>query len=148
MNFIWDTNILLNCVRNDAIYNAYDEKYGFFSKENRSFISIVSVGEIYSIAHQRNWQKRKRQKLKEIMEFLGRPLPIANKQIVEIYSRIDAYSQGKLIGNPLPKEMSARNMGKNDVWIAATAHVLDLKLVTTDKDFDHLQGIYLDILTL
>ena len=31
--------------------------------------------------------------------------------------------------------MTARNMGKNDVWIAATAYVLRATLVTTDKDF-------------
>jgi len=29
-------------------------------------------------------------------------------------------------------------MGQNDMWIAATAHVLGCELVTTDKDFDHL----------
>lgn len=34
--------------------------------------------------------------------------------------------------------MSARNMGKNDLWIAATASALDLTLLTTDRDFDHL----------
>ena len=33
---------------------------------------------------------------------------------------------------------SARNMGKNDVWIAATALYLDMELHTTDNDFDHL----------
>lgn len=31
-------------------------------------------------------------------------------------------------------------LGQNDMWIAATAHVLDCELVTTDKDFDHLHG--------
>jgi predicted nucleic acid-binding protein len=37
-------------------------------------------------------------------------------------------------------------MGKNDIWIAATASVFDLKLVTTDKDFDHLEEEYIDLL--
>jgi predicted nucleic acid-binding protein len=35
-------------------------------------------------------------------------------------------------------------MGKNDVWIAATASVLEGTLITTDTDFDHLQGEFLD----
>jgi len=39
--------------------------------------------------------------------------------------------------------MTARNMGKNDLWIAATTHVLNATLVTTDKDFDHLDKIYI-----
>ena len=31
-------------------------------------------------------------------------------------------------------------MGKNDLWIAAIAHVTGATLVTTDKDFDQLAG--------
>lgn len=38
----------------------------------------------------------------------------------------------------MPAGLSARNMGKNDLWIAATALYLDLPLHTTDNDFDHL----------
>jgi tRNA(fMet)-specific endonuclease VapC len=29
-------------------------------------------------------------------------------------------------------------MGKNDLWIAATAYALDIPLMTADSDFDHL----------
>ena len=29
-------------------------------------------------------------------------------------------------------------MGKNDVWIAATAQVTNTIILTADKDFDHL----------
>ena len=56
----------------------------------------------------------------------------------EAYARIDAYSQGKLPMLPLPKGMSARNMGKNDLWIAATALYFEVALHTRDNDFDHL----------
>lgn len=34
---------------------------------------------------------------------------------------------------------------KNDIWIAATASVYKLKLFTTDKDFDHLAGEFIDL---
>jgi predicted nucleic acid-binding protein len=34
-------------------------------------------------------------------------------------------------------------MGKNDLWIAATASVYDLEFLTMDKDFIHLEGRYL-----
>ena len=37
-------------------------------------------------------------------------------------------------------------MGKNDLWIAAAASVYDLTLITTDKDFDHLNGVFLDVI--
>jgi len=35
---------------------------------------------------------------------------------------------------------TAKNMGKNDRWIAATASVPDVDLLTSDKDFEHLDG--------
>lgn len=34
--------------------------------------------------------------------------------------------------------MSSRNMGKNDLWVAATTLVTNATLITTDGDFDHL----------
>lgn len=36
-------------------------------------------------------------------------------------------------------------MGKNDLWIAATASVLEATLITTDKDFGHLDTKYLKL---
>jgi predicted nucleic acid-binding protein len=36
-------------------------------------------------------------------------------------------------------------MGKNDLWIAATAYILDATLLTADGDFDHLNGSFLDV---
>lgn len=38
----------------------------------------------------------------------------------------------------IPNKLSSRNMGKNDLWIAATALYFDFPLHTTDNDFDHL----------
>jgi predicted nucleic acid-binding protein len=39
-------------------------------------------------------------------------------------------------------------MGKNDIWIAATASIVDAKLVTTDKDFNHLQNNFLNLILI
>ena len=61
-------------------------------------------------------------------------------------AEIDAFSKrktpdksGKLLKG------SARKMGKNDLWIAATARLLDAPLMTTDGDFDHLNGVYINL---
>lgn len=43
-------------------------------------------------------------------------------------------------------KMSSRNMGKNDLWIAATTIVSGSKLVTSDSDFDYLNKVYFDVL--
>jgi predicted nucleic acid-binding protein len=39
-------------------------------------------------------------------------------------------------------------MGKNDLWIAATSSVLNATLLTTDGDFDHLNGAYLTVIKI
>ena len=64
-------------------------------------------------------------------------------EIISRYGDIDAFSQGKLPNNKA--NFSARNMGKNDLWIAATSSVYDLVLLTTDKDFNHLDNEYLNL---
>jgi len=68
-----------------------------------------------------------------------------NRLSINIYAGIDAYSQ-KL--NPDFESYSfatPRNMGKNDLWIASLAAMLGLTLVTTDADFDHLNGVFFDV---
>ena len=39
-------------------------------------------------------------------------------------------------------------MGKNDLWIAATAAFLGTTLVTTDNDFNHLKDEYLSVISV
>ncbi len=63
--------------------------------------------------------------------------------LMDAYTKIDAYSQGNLDGEPLG--MSARNMGKNDLWITASAYVANADLITTDGDFDHLNGKWITV---
>jgi len=43
----------------------------------------------------------------------------------------------------LPKTTTARNIGRNDRWIAATASVPDMDLLTSDKGFVHLDRAYI-----
>ena len=145
MNFLGDTNILIHYIRSSDLYQKLDQQHSFFQIPNRTFISVVSVGEIFSIAKQRGWKTAKLNALNEILKDL-RPLPIAQQSIIEAYADIDAYSQGKHSSFILPKNMSARNMGKNDLWIAASAHALKLRLVTTDKDFSHLKEDFIELL--
>ena len=86
-------------------------------------------------------------KLKSLDELL-RKLPlidINDEQIIRRYAEIDAYSLSRDPARPLPKGQTARQMGKNDLWIAATASVLKAKLLTTDHDFDHLDGVFVEV---
>ena len=68
---------------------------------------------------------------------------INSEDVINRYAEIDAFSQCRLDGRI--SNFTARNMGKNDLWIAATASVLDATLLTTDNDFDHLQNEFLQV---
>ncbi len=140
MNYLLDTNIVLIYTRNSDITNSIEEKYDLFNPENELYISVVTVAELKSIILQKNYGERKIKTLEHLLSKFS----IIDINIVEIldqYAQIDAYSQGKLKGKP--SNFSARNMGKNDLFIAATAGVYDLLLVTTDNDFKHLSPDYL-----
>ncbi len=39
-------------------------------------------------------------------------------------------------------------MGKNDLWIAATANATGATLLTTDSDFDHLSPNFIDLIRI
>ncbi len=65
------------------------------------------------------------------------------QDVIATYGEIDAYSQNKLPTKELG--MSARNMGKNDLWIAATAAVTNSILISSDRDFLHLKDVYFDL---
>src|SRR5437899_307404 len=66
--------------------------------------------------------------------FLGyfQRVSIDDLEIIRAYSVIDAHAQR--IG---------RQLGKNDAWIAATASITGARLLTTDKDYDWLDPLFL-----
>jgi predicted nucleic acid-binding protein len=144
MNYVLDTNILLGYLRGETFIKDFFERNFINETTNSLIISAVSAGELLSLAKQRNWSATKYQQLQSFVEqFLI--IPIESKDLLEKYAEIDAYSQGKLQGKPLPLGVSARNMGKNDLWISATASLIGATLITTDKDFLHLSGVYVEL---
>ena len=127
---ILDTNILLAYVRGRELYEKIEAQFSLTTSVTAPFISIVSDGELRAL--QFAWgEARMREVERQLAYCTTIPLPFAD--VVETYAEIDNYS--KRSGVP---------MGKNDLWIAATAAVTGARLLTTNKDFDHLDGIYLE----
>ena len=145
MHFLFDTNILLFYIRENATASIIDSTYNPFGDGNTPILSVVSVGEIKSIALRNGWGKKKLDKLKELMSLFV-ITDINVDDVLDMYAEIDTFSQGKLTHKPL--NITPRNMGKNDLWIAATAHVASAKLLTSDNDFDHLDGQYIEIIKI
>lgn len=141
MVYLIDTNIIVHFVRDSQLYDTIEQEFKLFTRPNRVLISEVSVGEIYSLSKRNRWGQRKMNRLDNFLDKVGL-INLSTEGIHKAYADIDAYSQSNHPSLSLPQGMTARNMGKNDLWIAATAHILRATLVTTDKDFDHLQNFF------
>jgi len=124
---IYDTNLLIKHIRQNILL------------PTALVIPIVVVGELEAFALKADWGYQKIFKLNQILE--AYPIVAIDRELTRVYAQIDAYSQGKLS----PVNFTARNMGKNDIWIAATAFYLDLELHTADNDFNHLTGLGLKL---
>jgi len=143
MNLLFDTNILVYLIKSanlQLLTNIINPD------KKEVLISVVSIGELKSIALQNNWGARRRQALDYVLEMAS--VMEVNESLVNTYVEIDAYSQRR---NPRIANYpfaTPRNMGKNDLWIAATASLLGLKLVTTDADFNHLHEVFIEVQVL
>ncbi|MEZ4883952.1 MAG: type II toxin-antitoxin system VapC family toxin [Chitinophagales bacterium] len=143
MNYLLDTNIFLTMVRKPQFAKNFNRMYA--RPDNILFTSVVVEGELKSFVRQRKWGDQKIRNLNYLLEGMA-IYPIKTERVIEQYAEIDTFSQGKHESRHLMT--SARNMGKNDLWIASTASVLNATLVTIDKDFNHLQGVYLDLMLI
>jgi tRNA(fMet)-specific endonuclease VapC len=140
MHLLFDTNILLAIVRSKN----YAGIINFLNPENKLvYVSVACEAEIKSIARRSNWGQGRIEKLDN---FLDATITVEiNHHYINGYVEIDTYSQRR---NPLFGEYNfptPRNMGKNDLWIASLAGLLDLRLVTTDEDFDHLNNVFFEV---
>ena len=143
MRYLLDTNILLHYLRESDLSLLIDQRYNpLDSNIHEAILCVVSVGEIRAISKINQWGKKKLDKIELLCEELL-ITDINAEDLIERYAEIDAFSQGKLKDRPL--SISARNMGKNDLWIAATASILNATLLTTDLDFNHLHNVFLNL---
>jgi tRNA(fMet)-specific endonuclease VapC len=126
-----DTNVLVHLVRGDVVWRRVRAKYQPLIIDPRPLISVVTAGELRSLALQFNWQTEKIEQMEFYLGYFKR-VSIDDHDIIRAYSVIDAH--GLRTGQPL---------NKNDVWIAATASVTGARLLTTDKDFDRLDPLFL-----
>ena len=129
--YLLDTNILVHQVRRSAVGERIRQLYAPLLAEPRPIISVVTEGELRSFGFQVGWGQEKMDQAHYLLTYFQRAT-IETEEILQSYALIDTFS-----------ERVGRSMGKNDLWIAATAHVMGATLLTTDKDFDHLDGRFL-----
>jgi tRNA(fMet)-specific endonuclease VapC len=126
-----DTSILIHLLRASTLGSRVSDEHSLRKRAERPLISIVSVGEVLAFAKKQAWGDAKTSKLRELIQQCV-VVDISSNEVIEHYATIDAFchAQGK-------------SVGKNDLWIAATAAATGALLLTTDKDFDPLHEQFL-----
>ena len=142
--YVLDTNVCLHIVRGSALGKTIETHHRLTLPDAAVVISVVTKAELLSLGLRNNWGKQKL----DALEVLLRKLIIVSisdkdEDLMNAYAKIDAYTQSKLTAKPLGT--SARKMGKNDLWIAATTRVAKAELITTDADFDLLHTTYFTV---
>ncbi len=132
VGYLLDTNILVALIRGNKLGKYIDSNYSLSTAFTKSLISIVTVGEMYSLARKFNWGTVKTQELRDLLDELVW-LDISDDSTLQAYGDIDAAMEA--IGQP---------MGKNDLWIAASTRATGATLLTTDSDFDRLYPTWID----
>lgn len=127
--FLLDTNIVLTLVRGNALAMSIDKRFALRASKVSPLISIVTHGEVLVLARRNGWGANKLNALQQALDSLV-TVDINHPDVLDAYVEIDLFSQSYAQG--------ARNMGKNDLWIAACAKAAGATLLTTDKDFEHL----------
>lgn len=147
-NIVIDTCVFIHIVRDTATGKKCLEELEKYDDAANVIVSVATKAELESFIAQNNWGKAKIERLNKILEEITYiDISNADQMLIDSYTEIDAFSKRKIkdkSGNLL--NGSARKMGKNDLWIAATAYSLDIPLMTTDGDFDHLNGSMMNVL--
>lgn len=124
--FLIDTNALIKLVARDPMLRWR------MGHDFNSFLSFVSVGELYAGAYQ---STRSTSNIAEVQRIcIEIPVVEWDIDIATEYGRIQASLRKK--GRPIPQ---------NDIWIAATAIRHGMTLITLDKHFAFIEGLATDI---
>lgn len=145
VSYLLDTSVLVGLITDSPWSRWTVKEFDLTSEETTVLTSIVSSGEVLKVAKKRGWKEKKLERMDKFLRGYI-PIDINSSNIVDAYASIGAWSERTRIVAPdwPPLPDSAVRMGQNDLWIAATAHALNLKLLSTDTDFAFLNGKWID----
>ena len=122
--YLLDTNILVEAIRGSATWEGIKIRFDPMMADLRPVYNSVTEGELRALSEIFESGPDKTDQMEFLFGYFV-SLPIEHPQIMLKYSQIDSAAR-----------KAGRRMGKNDLWIAATACAEKLILLTTDRDFD------------
>lgn len=137
--YLLDTNVVLHATRQASPFSAaVDAQFQLRQSSFRPAICEVTIAELQAFAQ--SWGERRKALLKHVIDQLL-VLPISRPSIHQRWAEL--YSHARANGLAIQQD-------HNDVWIAATAHVAGLRLLSADRAaFLPLRGTsWVDVIVL
>src|SRR5437763_9702487 len=98
--YLLDTNILVHFVRGDAVWTRVRDRYQFLAADPKPLLSVVTEGELRSLAFQHGWWKLKLDQMEFALGYFD-VVFIDSRPLVDAYAVIDSYFQAR--GQPFDK---------------------------------------------
>ena len=119
--YLLDTNVVLFATRQGSIQSqAIDQQFDLRGSPFRPTLCEVSVAELLAFAE--SWGERRQKLLQGVIDEHV-VLPISRREVHEEWARLKSYAKQRGL---------AIQHDHNDIWIAATAKVAGLTLISTD----------------
>ncbi len=137
--YLLDTNIVLHATReNSPVSTAIEGQFQLRDSPFRPTICEVTVAELWAFAQ--SWGEKRKELLKRTIDDLL-IVPIGDVRVHHRWAELYSFARSKGM---------AIQHDHNDVWIAATAHVTGLKLLSMDGNaFLPLRGTeWVDVVVL
>ncbi len=136
--YLLDTNVVLHATREGSpVARAIDAQFELSTSRFRPAICEVTIGELLAFSRSNNWREKR---VERLHQEIGRCLSIeiatpgVHDRWGEMRSRLKS---------------AGRTVGHNDIWIAATASIAGLTLLTMDGDFEDLRAFgFLEVIRL
>jgi tRNA(fMet)-specific endonuclease VapC len=120
--YLLDTSVVLHATRaNSAVPGAIDAQFALGTSRFRPAICEVTVAEL--LAFSSSWGEKRKALLKTQVD-KTLVIPIAHPGVHQRWAEMSSALRS-----------AGLTIGQNDIWIAATASVAGMTLLTTDKDF-------------
>ena len=141
--FVLDTGILLHYIRESPLSHEIEKTHQLMSQDSIPIIPVVVLGEMEGFMQRQSWGEKKITYLKKLLK----KMPVIDihgkdETLLKTYATLRNYSKNALPGKKLGRSIG---IGQNDIWIASIAKVSGAELITTDSDFDHLNGEWLTV---
>jgi predicted nucleic acid-binding protein len=116
-----------------TVNQAIENSFALTQQPMKPLVCVVSIGEMLAFSKSENWGEARRQTLQALLREEVVSVDISDPRVLEAYAELSTLAQKN--GWPIFH-------GKNDLWVGAASRATGSHLLTMDKDFLPLRGMF------